>query len=176
MDRDDLINEDIFQSYETPDPGLIKALQVFQKSKLVEPHHNCDVSELLEYLGDIGGEATFYIKSDESGDIIGTIQVGYDLLAWRGFLNEIQVKIEFNTDLVELLYSDSEFQSLTEELGTEIMEASPKDHSIYLKITDDSLDEGIEKALQRAVELAEFFDSRISDEKDAEAFQEFIES
>jgi len=108
-------------------------------------------------------------------EVIGSIQFFYNEWLWRGFAEEYKGQIDFDPALLEVLYSDEEFGSLIDAVGTEYMIAAPEEQSILLKIPGEPDLDKIREMLQRAVELSKFFSSRVSNDTSAESFQEFTE-
>jgi len=174
MDEDDLEDLDS-RGDEFADPDFIDVLQVFEQSDLVESHHNCDISELFESKDNFEGQVVYYAVSDNNGDIIGSIQFFYNEWLWRGFADEYKGQIDFDSGLLEVLYSEEEFKSLVEAVGTEYMMAASEERSIILKIPGEPDLEDIQEMLHKFVELSGFFHSRISNEKGSESFRKFTD-
>jgi len=174
MDEDEL--EDLASGRDDfADSDFIAILQVFEGSDLVDPHHNCGVSELFESKDSFEGQVIYYVRSGSGEKIIGSIQFFYNEWLWRGFAEEYKAQIDFETSLLEVLYSEEEFSSLVDATGTEYMVAVPEERAIVLEIPDEPDLEQVRETLQRSVEFSEFFHSRVSNETGPENFREFTE-
>lgn len=175
MDEDEL--EDLSSGRDDfEDSGFMAVLQVFEDSSLVDPHHNCGVSELFESKDSFEGQVIYYVRSGSGERIIGSIQFFYNEWLWRGFAEEYKGQIDFQTSLLEMLYSEQEFKSLVDTIGTEYMMAVLEERAIDLEIPGEPDIEVIKKTLQRFVELSEFFHSRVSNETGPESFRGFTEN
>ena len=176
MERDDLSEDLASGSDEFADPEFIQILEVFEDSELVESHHNCGLTDLFDSKDSFEGQVAYHAFSDNSSNIIGSIQFFYNEWLWRGFAEEYRGQIDFEPGLLRILYSEQEFKSFVEAVGTEYMEAAPEERSIVLEIPGEPDLEKIQDTLQKAVELSRFFNSRVSDKTGAQSFQEFTEN
>lgn len=120
-------------------------------------------------------EPNYAVDYELKKTILGAIQFFYDDDLWRGTAEQYNGQIDFNPDVLNLLYSEDEFQSLIKAVGTEYMKPKPKQLAITLEIPRDSDLEVVEETLDIAIELSRFFNSRISEETGAESFHRFVD-
>ena len=172
MDPDDI--EDLAAGRdEFADSDFIDMLHIFEHSELVDPHHNCGVAELFESKDSFEGQVIYYVRSSSDEKIIGSIQFFYNEWLWRGFAEEYRGQIDFESSLLEVLYSEEEFKSLVDAVGTEYMVGVPDERVVVLEIPGEHDLEEIKETLQRVIELSEFFHSRVSKETGPESFRKF---
>ena len=166
-----------------PDPALTKILEIFQNSELLEPRHNCDIEGLFQLNPTRFWDALYEIKSEEA--VIGSIlfyQQGHDFVSKEAVNNNsesypimypVRASVEFQEPLLESLYTDEEFKQVVEQMKTDYIKINEDHKSLTIKITGKYDITDIKETIRRIVELAEFFDSRITDEKGATSFQKF---
>lgn len=165
---------ELFEAKETSDGEVVYYLYSMHREKSDYYVYSGTDDTVTDDAG-IEYEPNYGVDYELKKTILGAIQFFYDEDLWRGTAEQYNGRIDFDSDVLTLLYSEDEFQSLIEAVGTEYMKPKPRQLAITLEIPRDSDLEVVEETRDIAIELSRFFDSRISEETGAESFRRFAD-
>jgi hypothetical protein len=155
-----------------PTEDFLSVLEMFEDMQEIESHHNCFTKELLSHRNSAEGNIIFYLIGYD-GEIQVSITFPNRNEEWSGKSMYYQADIDFKSTLFKNLFSQEDFEDISEIFSSTFIKVMPGKEHISLKLripsdngirsvedypnTKDDRKTGIQLTITRLRQIAAYF-------------------